>query len=1280
MNTNLAEKIFRILITFAFVVSAVGIPAEQAHAYMGDKNIPPDLGIISYWNFDEGGGEVAADSADGNTGTLVNNPVWTQGKVGSALEFDGTSSYVQLPDSPNLKPTDALTLEFWMYPHEISVDKHIFGSHSTCNFHPWHIGLWYSNGIVFRINDHPALYASNVVSMPDIWYHVVATFDKNSGRKAYVNGAEVASDTYSSPTCGDTGDIFRIGGRFTTPDMYAFDGILDEVVFYNRAISAEEIQQHYQNGLNGRSYWDLAGVHSYTLHAVPSYPEVHGHDWLDNEDITLKIYDGGQEVYSETQAAGEFNTECGTPCFYLNGKFDLQPGQVVEFTQGITVKSVTVSEIQLGGYDVEANTLWGTALPFSMVSVRVNNVPEGIPPPSLEVMTNENGNWLADFDDAAWDLKIGDQGRAIQYKTPNSDDGTLAYWEVKSTFIEASTTGNWVNGRGWPKETVVDLSINGVYLSSATMAQAPWNPGDPNDIVAIFDLLGYQIQPGDVLEATGSGITKTLEISSVEVMVIDNANNLISGTGPNGVTLRVCVNTPGDCVIRDTQVVSGEWFVDFSGEIDIIPGSNGWVRETDNDLDFTQVDWGTPKPNIGARTFDNSVEGWNWPLGQTVTVSIYDPLDLINPSFTGHVTTTVDPVDPNITSWFFLDFAYEYDLKPGDLVVATDGVTVVQTVVTTLEIVDIDPDTDLITGVSDSSSDVFVLVCDEYGCSQPAVPVVDGHWSIDLTGDREIDYGTRVDVFQWDETGNGTVYVRTAGAVIEGMIYMPAEPSSTSAIKVFSLIPAAVLNQLPPPPPPGMAPAAGSMVEACSAATCAIGISDRGGKYRIEGLPNGSYNLRGFPRGNEMPCITGPVTISARSTVRASDCNLDKQPPAPRPGSSVTPQRAGAGPAPTVFNSNPLELKTTGCEDGTASYKITILEDGFVKTGSMVASDDKPGEYQAQIESLSPHHGSAKVEYSITCPDGSTEEDTFFIYVDPSGTVKSISGEPISDATVTLLRSEFPNGPFEVVPDGSNLMSPSNRRNPDVTDTDGKFGWDVISGYYIVRADKENCTAVESSVMTIPPPVTDLDLRMNCAPTANAGSDQTAFIGDTITLSASDASDPDNNILTYAWDLDNDGLYDDATGMIIHASFSQIGEHVIGLQVTDVGGLSDTDIVVVVVSPWTLKGFYQPVDMNDVYNLVKGGSTVPLKFEIFAGSTEITDITAIKNLTYSETACDLNAVTDEVELTATGSTSLRYAGGQFIYNWKTPKTPGKCYRVTMMTMDGSSLMAYFKLK
>jgi hypothetical protein len=115
---------------------------------------------------------------------------------------------------------------------------------------------------------------------------------------------------------------------------------------------------------------------------------------------------------------------------------------------------------------------------------------------------------------------------------------------------------------------------------------------------------------------------------------------------------------------------------------------------------------------------------------------------------------------------------------------------------------------------------------------------------------------------------------------------------------------------------------------------------------------------------------------------------------------------------------------------------------------------------------------------------------------------------------------------------------------------------------------------------------------------------------------------------------------------------------------------------------YTLIGFYQPVDMDNVYNVVKNGSTVPLKFEVFFGSTELTDTAEVNSLTFTQITCEANALMDSVESIVTGDTSLRYdtVAGQFIYNWKTPKTAGTCYEVVLTTIEGSALAAYFKLK
>ena len=118
---------------------------------------------------------------------------------------------------------------------------------------------------------------------------------------------------------------------------------------------------------------------------------------------------------------------------------------------------------------------------------------------------------------------------------------------------------------------------------------------------------------------------------------------------------------------------------------------------------------------------------------------------------------------------------------------------------------------------------------------------------------------------------------------------------------------------------------------------------------------------------------------------------------------------------------------------------------------------------------------------------------------------------------------------------------------------------------------------------------------------------------------------------------------------------------------------------------YTLAGFYQPVDMGGVFNTVKGGSTVPLKFQVFDSSTgvEQTDVSVVDRFDATAIQCPSGTLTaDQIEVTTTGGTSLRYdfTAGQFIQNWKTPKKPGACYQVSMFTTDGSSISAKFQLK
>ncbi len=73
-------------------------------------------GLIAHWEFDEGSGTIARDSSGkGHDGTLLGDPQWVTGMIGSgALSFDGTDGLVEAGDDASLSLTDALTITAWV--------------------------------------------------------------------------------------------------------------------------------------------------------------------------------------------------------------------------------------------------------------------------------------------------------------------------------------------------------------------------------------------------------------------------------------------------------------------------------------------------------------------------------------------------------------------------------------------------------------------------------------------------------------------------------------------------------------------------------------------------------------------------------------------------------------------------------------------------------------------------------------------------------------------------------------------------------------------------------------------------------------------------------------------------------------------------------------------------------------------------------------------------------------------------------------------------------------
>ena len=207
----------------------------------------PNTGLVGYWKFDEGTGTTAYDSSgNGNDGTLINGPTWVDGKLGKALSFDGIDDYVEIPDSPELKLDESkgLTIMLWFY--RTSYPQHdnvLVSKQSASGRAEYQLDLVDTGALEFKTysDDNVAI---GSVSVPDAneWYHVAYVMNGTQW-DFYVNGTLENSGTTPYDLYVSDGNV-TIGkdfGFFTA----AFNGTIDDVEIYSRALSAGEIWAEY---------------------------------------------------------------------------------------------------------------------------------------------------------------------------------------------------------------------------------------------------------------------------------------------------------------------------------------------------------------------------------------------------------------------------------------------------------------------------------------------------------------------------------------------------------------------------------------------------------------------------------------------------------------------------------------------------------------------------------------------------------------------------------------------------------------------------------------------------------------------------------------------------------------------------------------------------------------------------------------------------------------------------------------------------------------------------
>ena len=198
---------------------------------------PPTAGLLGYWAFNEDTGTMANDSSgNGYTGT-VSGATWVPGYIGSALSFNGTTNYVKTAGIPF---TGAFSVSTWVNPAVITQTAYARIAETQ-----------YNNGLFLGINSGGTKYkfivnggsgatgtcgaaygCSEGGAVSSGWHLVTGTYNGTTA-VLYVDGVQVATDTFNAPA-GISLPLYI--GRYFGSNGYGWNGAIDEVRLYNRAL------------------------------------------------------------------------------------------------------------------------------------------------------------------------------------------------------------------------------------------------------------------------------------------------------------------------------------------------------------------------------------------------------------------------------------------------------------------------------------------------------------------------------------------------------------------------------------------------------------------------------------------------------------------------------------------------------------------------------------------------------------------------------------------------------------------------------------------------------------------------------------------------------------------------------------------------------------------------------------------------------------------------------------------------------------------------------------
>ncbi len=208
--------------------------------------VPPPSGMVGWWPGDGN----AMDVVGGNNGTLQGGATYGTGEVGQAFSFNGTG-YASVPHSPlwDFNAND-FTIELWANFNSVGGwETFVADDNGSGNNPKWFFSIGYDGaGLAFCKNNYGSVTGLHPFSpATQQWYHIAIT-RAGSTWTFYVNGASIGTDTDSDALQTTTAPL-TIG---QAEGQGYFNGLLDEVSIYNRALAPNEIASIYNAGSTGK--------------------------------------------------------------------------------------------------------------------------------------------------------------------------------------------------------------------------------------------------------------------------------------------------------------------------------------------------------------------------------------------------------------------------------------------------------------------------------------------------------------------------------------------------------------------------------------------------------------------------------------------------------------------------------------------------------------------------------------------------------------------------------------------------------------------------------------------------------------------------------------------------------------------------------------------------------------------------------------------------------------------------------------------------------------------